>query len=378
MFVRHGMTILVVALVCQIGLVLGNGVCWAINDGEAPLALDNQDADAPLLSDAEDSPSDVQTQPGTQWVARPYRATTAHRPTWTVDYRIRSYFDSHTSYEFGTAPGDPAGPYAPLSKLDFELDSTWHGLQVGLEKPGWRIHFEWLTPMQEDINGDMADYDWNINVPRNDPTRLDSWTLSSLRWTDGQVLDLGGEFKLKDRVFGFQVEIWPTAGFRFQRFDMMASDLFYVVPPLGPQPALAGVDVISFQQEYYQCYIGGQVRTTLRCAGRPIQVGFQADGGPTWGYNVDHHLLRDDFIPGVFDRFTMETTSGGMWHLALTAETPVTESVSLGLQVDHMGIRTTGEHRYFQASGGVDTRWTNGVKVESDQTSLTGFARVRF
>ena len=110
---------------------------------------------------------------------------------WTVDYRVRQMFESSTSYEFGNPAWAPPGVYAPLSKLDFELDSPWHGLQIGVELPGWRAHFEWLMPMRQNIDGCMADYDWNIDEPRDDPTRLDSLTLSSERWSDGQMLEPG-------------------------------------------------------------------------------------------------------------------------------------------------------------------------------------------
>lgn len=371
-FVRHAITPLIVAVACQTGFVLAEDYFPVSSDGNAASAADDQEATpvAPLPCSVEDMQCAEQRQPDPGCKC----CCCARQPcrVWTIDYRVRPMFDSHTSYEFGTPPGFAAGTYAPLSKLDFDLDSTWHGLQIGLEKPNWRVHFEWLTPIQRDINGNMEDFDW---IPAGN---LISHTLSSERWNDGQMLDLGGEFKFTSSLFNLPIEIWPAGGFRFQRFDITATDIFQVVPPLGPVPALAGVDVITFNQQYYQCYFGGQLRTRLWFAERLIDVRFQGDGGPAWGYNVDHHLLRDDFIPGVFDRFTMETTSGGMWHIGLTVEAPITRRLSLGLQADHMEIRTTGEHRYQQASGGIDRRWTNGVKVKSDQTSLTAFVRARF
>lgn len=50
---------------------------------------------------------------------------------WTIDYRLRSVSNSHTSYEFGTSEVPPAG-WTPLSRLDFPLNSFWHGLEVGM------------------------------------------------------------------------------------------------------------------------------------------------------------------------------------------------------------------------------------------------------
>ncbi len=294
------------------------------------------------------------------------------RQIWTVDYRSRPMLDSFTSYEFGTGPGDPDGPYTPLSKLDFALDSIWHGLQIGVELPDWRVHFEWLTPMHDRIDGPMADYDWNIDEPRDDPSRLDSLTLSSQRWCDGQMLELGTEFKLTNSILGEPVEFWPTAGFRFQRFDITAYNISCIVPALGPLPEYDGVDVITFNQQYYVGYFGGQFRRTVLAGRIPTDLTFQVDGGPTAGYNIDHHLLREG------DRFTIEQTRGGAWHVGFIAEAHVTGRLSVGFQADHTEIRTTGTHRLLNEPLDEDLTWDNGVAVKSNQTTLTGFVRCRF
>ncbi|MBN2581371.1 MAG: omptin family outer membrane protease [Pirellulales bacterium] len=288
-------------------------------------------------------------------------------PVWTADYRVRPMFNSHTTYEFGTAPQLGGPQYTPLSRLRFQLDSVWHGLQLGVKKSNWGLHFEWLTPIARNINGQMADYDWNINQPRTDPTRLDSLTLSNQRWNDGQMLDLGGEFKWLDSILDYPVEVWPTAGFRFQRFNITAYDIDSQVPNLGP--VYTG-DVITFNQQYYVAYLGAQLRSTVYVR-RPVNLTFQADWGPTWAYNVDHHLLR---TPA--PRYTMENTSGGTLHFSLIGEVPIREHLSVGLQADHIEIRTWGTHRLTQP--GLDLSWTNGVKVTSDQTSLTAFLRYNY
>jgi hypothetical protein len=292
--------------------------------------------------------------------------------TWSVDYRVRSMFESSTSYQFGTPWDDPDGPYAPLSKLDFALNSTWHGLQLGLERPNWRVRFEWLTPMEREIGGVLADFDWNIDDPRDDPSRLDLLTHSSLRWNDGQMLDLGASFKLTDLRFRRPIEVWPAAGFRFQRFDVTGSSLSYLVPPLGPVPDLEGVDVITFNQQYYVGYFGGELRTTVFAGRAALDVRFQGDAGPTAGYNIDHHLLR----PG--KRLTMERTSGAAWHIAIAVEAPLTKRLAVGLQAEHMEIRTSGTHRLLNAPADIDLTWDNGVLVQSNQTSLTAYLRARF
>lgn len=143
------------------------------------------------------------------------------RLAWSIDYRVRSMFSSSTAYEFGTPEYWPDA-FAPISRLDFSLDSTWHGLRIGVGEPDWRMHFEWLTPMSRKIDGVMADYDWNINDPTDDPSRLDSLTHSTLRWNDGQMLEWEAAYRWTDSLFAQPIELWPLLGFRFQRFNMTA------------------------------------------------------------------------------------------------------------------------------------------------------------
>lgn len=290
---------------------------------------------------------------------------------WNVDYRVRRLFNSSTSYEFGT-PLEFPDPFAPLSRLTFALDSTWHGLQLGWERRTWRLRCEWLTPMQQQIDGVMADYDWNIDEPTNDPSRLDSLTHSSLRWNTGHMLDLGGEFMLRDTLFGSRVEFWPTGGFRFQRFDITAYDLYFLVPAYGPDLSLSAVDVLTFDQRYYVGYFGGQLRRRWTVGQIPIDVQLQADMGPAAGHNIDHHLLREG------ERYTIQETRGIAWHLGLNLDVRLTRYVGLGLQADYAELRTTGSHRLLNEPLDMDWTWTNGVVVASDQLSLAGYLRVSF
>jgi hypothetical protein len=306
---------------------------------------------------------------------------------WTFEVQERSMFNSRTCYQFGTPPGQSPA-YAPLSKLDFALDSMWTGFQIGKQSANWGLQFSWLTPTQKSISGNLSDYDW---LTPSSPDHLDSLSNSELRWNDGQMLDLGGEFRLGDCILlGTPVEVWPMAGFRFQRFNMTGHDGVqivgdwpgapYFIPPPG---TLLPGDLITFNQQYYMGYFGGQLRTTLNVTHvPPVLVTFQGDWGATAGYNIDHHLFYEQF--GIH-RYTMDSTDGGTLHLSLAAETPITAHFSIGLQLDHMEIRTTGSQRLVmsgntQALGlqPVDATWNNGVSAVSDQTSLTAFIRGRF
>jgi hypothetical protein len=312
--------------------------------------------------------------------------TPAMTPLWTamftVDYRVQTMFDSHTTFQFGTQPGP--GSYAPLSKLAWSLDSTWQGLKVGVEKPTWEVSVEWLTPMVRGIYGQMVDSDWS--GPNRDVASLQE---SSERWLDGQQLELAASFKMSDCGLALPFEIWPTIGFRFQRFSMMAYDGLQVVNdgtmgelPGGATVAPAGSrwqeDSISFNQQYYMSYFGGQVRTTWKVLDdRPVALVFQADLAGAWAYNIDHHI--GGYEAAGIHSYCMDSTTGGALHLSLSAEMPVVKRFSIGLQVDHLEIRTTGLHRdYLTGKENSDETWSNGDSVTSDQTSLTACVRGRF
>jgi hypothetical protein len=296
---------------------------------------------------------------------------------WTIDYRVKTFFDSNTTYQFGTSENSP-NPYAPLSKLSWPLDSTWHGLQIGVEKPKWRAHFEWLTPMVHDTYRNMADYDWS--GPDRDPASLSS---SPERWTDGQTLEFEGSFKLTDHISRTRLEIWPVIGFRFQRFDLMAHDGDQIIndgtfPNLPPVGYHWTGDMGSFNQQYYMAYVGAQIRRDYCIADiRPVTLVLQADWADTWGYNVDHHISGYE-ADGVH-RYTMESTQGGAFHVALTAETPLSRVFFIGVQAEHLEIRTWGSHHWVETgTQQVDETWTNGVKATSDQNSLTVYLRARY
>ena len=250
-------------------------------------------------------------------------------------------------------------------------------MRFGVQEPNWDIHFEWLTTMGRGINGSMEDYDWNIEQPRDDPTRLDSLSRSSERWNDGQKFEIEVDYRLVEHFAGLPLEVWPLAGFRYQRYDIIGSRGVQLIPDDGPFPAPFDGDIITFNQQYYIGYVGAQLRGAIPLPNRaPITVTLQADLGGTSGYNVDHHLFYEYF--GVH-RYTMESTWGSAAHVSLAAETLLTTRLSLGLQADYTNIYTTGTHRWIESGDTipVDESWTNGVIVTSHQASITAFLRLK-
>jgi hypothetical protein len=299
----------------------------------------------------------------------------------TVDYRVQQMFQSHTSYQFGTLPHIGWPQYAPLSKLDWLLDSTWTGFRFGLEKVDSAAHFEWLTPMAPSINGRMEDFDWSGSD--RGPASL---SRSPEQWNEGQMLDLEYEFRLLERPLGLPVDVWPMIGFRWQRFNMTAYNGYQIINDgtLGPDLPPVGYhwteDEITFKQEYSIGYLGAQLRGRLETRMLPpIAWTLQGDWGYTQANNVDHHVSGYEAM-GIH-RYTMEDTHGDALHFSLTAEFLFCrDRFSLGVQADHMDISTTGSHRWVQSGDTipVDETWSNGVSVESSQTSLTAFIRTRF
>jgi hypothetical protein len=360
---------LFVAAICPSNVLLAEDFSEPSSDEISAVSYE-ESMGAAVSSDSFDEPSSRQN-------ASLLNRSQPRKTTWTADYRVKSMFDSHTTYQFGTSPDDP-NQYAPLSKLTWPLDATWHGLRIGVERPKWRTHFEWLTPIASDSYGEMTDFDWS--GPARDPASV---SVSPTRWTDGQMLEFEGSFKLLDQLLNRPIEVWPVAGFRFQRFGFMAYDGLQAVndgtmsdiPPVGYR---WNEETISFNQQYYMGYVGGQLRTNWKFAnGRSILLAFQGDWAGTSGYNVDHHISGYE-ADGVH-RYTTESTSGGALHLAIVAEMALNCRFVFGIQADHTEIRTTGTHHWTESGARTtDEIWSNGVSVTSDQTSITAYLRAQF
>jgi hypothetical protein len=285
---------------------------------------------------------------------------------WTIDYRYRALVSSGITSTFGTSNPPPTG-YAPLSQLNFPINSSWHGIRVAKEEPTWCAHFEWMAP-QQSIGGQLSDYDWTAGPPSAGQDFTDLG-FAQERWVDAQMIDLGLDFQLTDSTFKLPIAIWPTIGFRWQRFDLTCYDgvqVNYGNQWLDPPDQYPG-DVITFNQQFYIGYLGGQLRAKIKS----VTLTLQGDWGYTWGYNIDHHLDRAG------DMFTMESTEGNTWHLGFTAEVPLSTHVCVGFQCDHLEIRTSGTHRLQNLPLGEDLSWNNGVSVSSNQTSLMAFLRFR-
>jgi hypothetical protein len=284
---------------------------------------------------------------------------------WSIDYRFRVFASSDTSHEWGTQPPPPIG-WSPRVRENYSINSCWDGLYGEIHRPTWDVHFEWMMS-QQGIQGDLAQRQWNPPNPNGSYTDLG---FSTERWSGsyGQMIDIGGERQLWDHLFRYPIEVWPMAGFRWQRFPLTGYDWTQVKLQNKWVDDFYPGDVLTFNQQYYIGYIGGQLRTRVAM----VALTFQGDWGYTWGYNVENNT----FIPG--DDYTIDNTQGSSWHLGFTAEVFLNNQFSLGFQVDHVEIRTYGTHQEINYPKGTDAAWSNGVFVSSDQTSITAFLRCRF
>jgi hypothetical protein len=296
-----------------------------------------------------------------------------HRPPgpdyWTIDYRCRTFCDSNTSFEFGTAPGRVPS-YSTASRLDFSLNSCWHGLQIASETPKSAFQFEWYMAGSP-IGCGFAEYDWFLPGPAGSFTDLG---FANERFTEGQMLDLSYRYKPFERVFGLPIEAWPTIGFRWQRLDITtydttqvkANDQWLNTPWTWPG------DAMTFNQQYYTGYVGALFRGKIITRKLPpLAWTAQGDWGYTEGYNIA------DYVGQMGDPRTMDATHGDTWHVAVSLEALFTPRISAGFQADHLVIDTQGTHHLINVPANIDQTWGNGENVFSRQTWLTAFVRIR-
>lgn len=328
----------------------------------SPVA-EQQETAAPLAEAPEDSQGSVaDTACAPPWVLFPAEPVSDYG--FMIDYRYRALCGSVMSYEFG----NPYDNYTPWSKLRFPLNSSWHGFQTGIERPEWAVHVEWLTPVSNGVTGTFCDYDWN--PPNADGTYTDLG-VGSLRWNDGQMVNLDAECKGCDSVLGFPIEVWQVFGFRWQRLSVTAYDTTQLLYENQPVNYYIPGDIITHNQQYYTFYLGGQLRKAIPVGEKEIRLTFQADWGYVWGYGIDNHL-----DPSVA-HYTMLQTHGGSWHLGMTAEVPLSQRLSVGVQGDYTEIRTTGD--FWQVfPDGITDKSSYGVGAGSEQAMITAFVRLHY
>ena len=277
---------------------------------------------------------------------------------WSAELQFKRYFGSHTSYEFGMP--EPAD-WAPLSRLEFPMNTWWAGGEVRRSFSRFSVGAEVLTAIPMDSDGSFKDTDWTNSEQTNVMT---DYGESQCRMEPSYMVRGDVDLKIADWIgLPTWIDLRPVVGVRWQRLEFMAHNAVQSYPP--PSYHLEG-DVIRFEQIYWQYFIGIKTDYDL---GRHIKVPrLKLLGQLDWAYvvgdNSDHHLLREG------NRWTYEKTRGDAWHASLGLKAGLTKNINAGLEFEYLRIRSTGTHRWVNDVYGIDKSWDNGVKVWSDQMSL--------
>ncbi len=285
---------------------------------------------------------------------------------WELDIGTKRFVASHTSYEFGEAGGDFT---KPLSRLEFPVNTWWMNFNLRRTCPRWSIGGRAGLSVNRNSNNWMEDSDWATSGSLNYLTNY-SRSYNDVR----QAFLFGGDIdvNISDWLrLPPSFEVRPLFTFQYQRFKVMAHDgvQWNYVP--GTSEPLNG-DAISFRQDWYTYMIGlrGAYSRDLN-KHITIKLKGEADWGPAFGYNEDHHLLRGN-------RFTYERTSGAALYFLTGLDMTVSKAVTLGVGVDYLWIRTSGTHRWWDPDDSADQSWSDGVKAWSDQLGLSAHLSYAF
>ncbi len=288
---------------------------------------------------------------------------------FSLGAKVKYFLRSHTSYEFG----NPLPPYqAPLSQLEFPLDSWWGGLEMRLNFSRFSVGLEALTNVSQNAHGDMEDSDWE------DGARPDVKTIysqSQMRVGPSYMARADVDIEVADWLgLPKWLSIRPLAGMRWQKFNLLAHDGIHYDYPSGDSPFMLYGDSIRFKQTYWQYFAGIRANMDLaKLTGVPfLRLLAQFDWAYAEGQNEDNHLIRAG------RRFTYEDTYGHAWHGLIGLKKGLWKNCTLGLDIDYLTISTTGSHRLLNRPMDIDMSFSNGVKVWSDQASLSLTLEYRF
>jgi outer membrane protease len=288
---------------------------------------------------------------------------------FSLGIKTMYFFNSHTSYEFG----NPFPPYQePLSRLEFPLDTWWGGIEMRLNYPRFSMGGEVLTNTLGDVQGRMADSDWDDNAA---PSLKTIYSESNNRMEPSYMVRADIDLEVSDWLGLPQwFSLRPVAGFRYQNFHMITQDGTQYTPFDGNPPAALPGNGIRFKQTYWQYFTG--LRSNIDIGQfmniSSLKLLLQLDWAYVEGSNEDHHLLRAG------RRFTYENTYGYAWHASAGLKKGLTKNLILGLELDYLRISTTGSHRLVNDPFGIDFGFSNGVNVWSDQSNVSLSLEYRF
>lgn len=289
--------------------------------------------------------------------------------TFSVGGKLKYFFRSHTSYEFG----NPYPPHQePLSRLEFPINTWWGGLEMKLDLSRLSFTLEGLTNITQNAHGRFEDSDWDSDELPDEKT---IYSQSDMRVAPSYMVKFDTDIDISDWMrLPKWLSIKPVAGFRWQKFNLVSHDgVQWDLTCNTPGFDLPG-EGIRFKQEYWQYFIGLRAGLDLSYAAgiKSLILLMQADWAYVEGKNEDHHLLRAG------QRFTYENTYGQALHASIGLKKDIGKNFRIGLDADYLTINTTGKHRMVNEALKMDMDFSNGVKVWSDQASVCLTLEYRF
>jgi len=283
---------------------------------------------------------------------------------WSVALQSRYFFHSHTSYEFGN-PYPPG--QAPLSRLEFPLNTWWAGISLRREFSRFSAGIEVQRNMTDKVNDIMTDSDWDDDL---NPSVKTIYSESSCRMDPSYIVRGDVDLKISDWLkLPKWLDIRPTGGLMWQRFSLVTYNgmQYYLSPGSTTPPDPLPGDGIRFEQTYWQIFAGFKTTFDL---GRPLNLSSlklmtQVDWAYVYGSNEDLHLLREG------RRITNDTTRGDAWHALANLKIGLLRNFSTSIGLEYLRISTTGTHRLVNEPLATNFSFDHGVKVWSEQMNVT-------
>ena len=287
---------------------------------------------------------------------------------WELGIGLERFIASNTSYEIG----DPAAPFTkPLSRLEFPVDTWWWNFDARRTCPRWSIGARAGFSANRNSNDWMTDSDWATT----------SSGMNMLTTFSNNYCDVRGAF-----LFGGDVDVnisdWlrlppsfelrPLFTFQYQRYSLMTHDGVQWNYDAGNSQPLNG-DCISFRQDWYTYMIGLRGSYNVKMSkNMAIKIKGEADWGPAFGYNADHHEQRAGDLWGYIN------SSGDAFYFLTGLDMIVSKTITIGVDVDYLGIRTSGTIHDVNQPEGRDVWWSDDVKAWSDQLGLKAHVSYAF
>lgn len=285
---------------------------------------------------------------------------------WEFNAEMKRFIASHTSYEFG----EPEPPFTkPLSRLEFPVNTWWLNLDLRRTCPRWSVGARAGLSLNRNSNNFMEDSDWTT---RGNENHLTNYSRSYCDIRSAFLFRGDVDVNISDWLrLPASWEVRPLFAFQFQRFNAMAHDGVQWNYDSNTSDAMNG-DGISFRQDWYTYMIGLKGAYSLNLnKNLMVKLKGESDWGPALGYNEDHHLLRGN-------RFTYERTLGNALYFSTGLDMIVAKTITMGVGIDYLRIRTSGTHRWWDPNDSADQSWSDGVHAWSDQLGLSAHASYAF